>query len=252
LPRLVEPQDDESNAASGTSSPPPFQWEETFMSTPLIASTEPQFQTIDGLGIRNAESGGSYGRTVLLASPWQESIYAFAPTWAELAAHARLFAVDLPGFRPIGRSSGARVSAGDGRFLAQLVAKADLGTPHIVAPDVGTSAALFAAAEHPERFASVIVGTRGAAVSLKARRAIGVVGARPGRRQDRRMDSRAIVGATLDTIAGGYPTTSARTTSPATTATASSTPETGLEPVTRRALRRPRESRIWPHNARFA
>ena len=30
-----------------------------------------------------------------------------------------------------------------GEFLVQLIAEADLGTPHIVAPDVGTAAALF-------------------------------------------------------------------------------------------------------------
>jgi hypothetical protein len=28
-----------------------------------------------------------------------------------------------------------------GEFLAQLIAEADLGAPHIVAPDVGTTAA---------------------------------------------------------------------------------------------------------------
>jgi pimeloyl-ACP methyl ester carboxylesterase len=49
-----------------------------------------------------------------------------------------------------------------GEFLAQLAAETDIGVPHVVAPDVGTSAALFAAAAHPERFASVIVGTGGA------------------------------------------------------------------------------------------
>jgi hypothetical protein len=36
-----------------------------------------------------------------------------------------------------------------------------------VAPDVGTSAALFAAARHPGRIANVITGTGGAAVPLQ-------------------------------------------------------------------------------------
>jgi hypothetical protein len=31
----------------------------------------------------------------VLTSPWPESVYAFAPIWASLAEHARLFAVDL-------------------------------------------------------------------------------------------------------------------------------------------------------------
>ncbi len=54
-----------------------------------------------------------------------------------------------------------------GEFLAQLITEADLGGAHLVAPDVGTSAALFAAAAHPERLASVIVGTGGAAVPIQ-------------------------------------------------------------------------------------
>ena len=54
-----------------------------------------------------------------------------------------------------------------GEFLAQLIAEADLGAPHIVAPDVGTAAALFAAVAHPERIASAIVGTGGAGFPIQ-------------------------------------------------------------------------------------
>jgi pimeloyl-ACP methyl ester carboxylesterase len=54
-----------------------------------------------------------------------------------------------------------------GAFLVRLIAAADLGRPHIVAPDVGTSAALSAAAAHPERIAGVIAGSGGAAVPLE-------------------------------------------------------------------------------------
>jgi hypothetical protein len=55
------------------------------MSTPLTTSMEPQFRSIDGLKIRYADSGGSQESTVLLTSPWPESLYAFAPIWASLA-----------------------------------------------------------------------------------------------------------------------------------------------------------------------
>ena len=41
-------------------------------------SIEPEFRTIDGLKIRYAESGGSHQATLLLTSPWPESVYAFA------------------------------------------------------------------------------------------------------------------------------------------------------------------------------
>jgi pimeloyl-ACP methyl ester carboxylesterase len=130
-------------------------------------------------------------------------VYAFAPMWATLAEHARLFAVDLPGF-------GASESRDDlfspremGGFLARLVVEADLGTPHIFAPDVGTSAALFAAAAYPERIASVVVGTGGAAVPLQLGEPLKSWVLDPDLDEYRRMDPRLIVGAAIDTIAGG-------------------------------------------------
>ena len=68
------------------------------MPTSLNTSIQPQFRTIDGVNIRYADSGGEHARTLPLTSPWPESILAFTPMWATLAEHARLFAVDLPGF----------------------------------------------------------------------------------------------------------------------------------------------------------
>ena len=47
-------------------------------------------------------------------------------------------------------------------FLARLLVQADLGRPHIVAPDVGTATALFAAAAYPDGIAGVMVASGGA------------------------------------------------------------------------------------------
>src|SRR4029077_17049846 len=102
-----------------------------------------------------------------LTSPWPESIYAFAPMWETLAEHARLFAVDLPGFGASERRADLLTPRAMGEFLAGLIAEADLGRPHIVAPDVGTAAALFAAAAPPDRIASVVAGPGGASVPLE-------------------------------------------------------------------------------------
>jgi pimeloyl-ACP methyl ester carboxylesterase len=161
------------------------------------------FRTIDGLRIRYADSGGAHEPTLLLTSPWPESVYAFAPMWATLAEHARVFAVDLPGFGASERRDDLLSPRGMGGFLARLVAEADLGRPHIVAPDVGTSAALFAAAAHPERFASVTVGTGGAAVPLQLGEPLKSWVLDPDLDKYRRMDPRAIVNVAMDTIAGG-------------------------------------------------
>ena len=171
----------------------------------LAMSPQVEFRTVDGIRIRYADSGGSQEPTVLLTSPWPESVYAFAAMWDTLAEHARLFAIDLPGFGASERRDDLLSPRAMGGFLALLIAEADLGRPHIVAPDVGTSAALFAAAAHPDQFAGVIVGTGGAAVPLQLGEPLASWVLDPDLDKFRRMDPRAIVDAAVDTIAGGIP-----------------------------------------------
>ncbi len=173
---------------------------ETTATTPQVG-----FRTVDGVRIRYADSGGSQERTVLLTSPWPESLYAFTPMWTTLAEHTRLFAIDLPGFGASERRDDLLSPHAMGGFLARLIAEAELGTPHIVAPDVGTSAALFAAAAHPERIASVIVGTGGAAMPLQLGEPLLSWVTDPDLDKYRKTDARVFVGAAIDTIAGGVP-----------------------------------------------
>jgi len=90
-----------------------------------------------------------------------------------------------------------------GGFLAGLVAEVGLGRPHLVAPDVGTSAALFAAAGHPDRFASVIVGTGGAAVPLDLGEPLRSWVLDPDLDKYRRIDPHVVVQTAMDTIVGG-------------------------------------------------
>jgi pimeloyl-ACP methyl ester carboxylesterase len=172
------------------------------MNTSLTASIKPQFRMIDGIQIRYADSGGPH-EPVMLTSPWPESLYAFARMWNTLAEHARLFAVDLPGFGASERRDDLLSPRAMGGFLAQLVVEADLRRPHIVAPDVGTSAALFAAATHPELFAGLIVGTGGAAVPIQLGEPLRSWVLDPDLDKYRRMDPRAIVDTAVETMAGG-------------------------------------------------
>jgi pimeloyl-ACP methyl ester carboxylesterase len=173
----------------------------------MLTTTIPQvrFRTVDEVRIRYADTGGSEELAVLLTSPWPESLFAFAPIWNMLAQYARLFAIDLPGFGASERRDELMSPRAMGGFLAELIAEADLGKTHLVAPDVGTSAALFAAAAHPERIASVIVGTGGAAVPIELGEPLRSWVLDPDLDGYRRMDARAIVNAAVDTIAGGIP-----------------------------------------------
>jgi pimeloyl-ACP methyl ester carboxylesterase len=118
----------------------------------------PQFVTHEALNIRYAETRKSGAQTVLLLSPWPESLYAFAPIWPILAESYSVVAVDLPGF---GQSEGKpdlMSPRAMGNFVVGLVTKLGLERPHAVGPDVGTAALLFAAADHPDFFESIVVG----------------------------------------------------------------------------------------------
>jgi pimeloyl-ACP methyl ester carboxylesterase len=165
----------------------------------------PDFQTVAGARIRYADTGdGDRSRpTLVLTSPWPESIYAFAPAWETLASRARLVAIDLPGFGASETVDGLLSPRAMGGFLVELVAELDLGRVHLVAPDVGTSAALFAAAAAPERFAGLVVGTGGAAIPLDLGEPLRSWVLDPNLDKYRAIDSRLIVEAAMDTIDGG-------------------------------------------------
>jgi pimeloyl-ACP methyl ester carboxylesterase len=126
-----------------------------------------QFREIDGLKIRYAESRQPRDAQALLLSPWPESLYSFEPMWEQLAEHAQLVAIDLPGF---GHSEG-REDLFSSRAMAEFVLKAldafELDNPHTVGPDIGTSTLLFAAASQPTRLRSIVIGGGTAAVPLE-------------------------------------------------------------------------------------
>lgn len=115
--------------------------------------------TIDGLLVRYAHAPRPAAETLLLLSPWPESLMAFLPIWERLTASYDVLALDLPGF---GGSEGrANVIAPEamGDFIEKAVRHFGLVRPHAVGPDVGTSALLFAAANHPQAFASITIGS---------------------------------------------------------------------------------------------
>ena len=127
---------------------------------------ETQFRTIDGLSIRFAESEDRDDHALLL-SPWPESVLAFEPTWTRFCEHTHLVAVDLPGFGHSQRCDELLSPRAMGEFVIRIADAFGLEQPHVVGPDVGTSASLFAAASHPGRLRSLVVGSGGTAVPLQ-------------------------------------------------------------------------------------
>ena len=161
-----------------------------------------RFTTLEGTRIRYAVSDESAERVIVLTSPWPESVYAFAPIWPLLTPRFRLFAVDLPGFGGSERRDDLLSPEAMGEFLARLIEACGLGRPHVVGPDIGTSAALFLAASRPDLLSSVVVGSGAAAVPIRLCGPLEEWVMASDLDRFRAMDPRAIVGAAIDTIKG--------------------------------------------------
>jgi pimeloyl-ACP methyl ester carboxylesterase len=126
-----------------------------------------EYRTVDGLRIRYAESDSSASQYLVLTSPWPESLYAFDRMWPRLSGIARLLAIDLPGFGRSERRTDLLSPMAMSEFLIRVLDEWDITDPHLVCPDVGTPAALFAAARHPGRIRSLVVGSAGTAYPLE-------------------------------------------------------------------------------------
>ena len=162
-------------------------------------SMTPQFRTIDGLSIRFAESSRQDADALLL-SPWPESLFAFAPLWSRLAAHTHLVAVDLPGFGHSERRNSLLAPRAMGEFVLRAADAFGLECPHVIGPDVGTAAALFAAAAAPGRLRSLVVGSGGAAFPLQLGGRLRTWVEAPSLEAYRTADARQIVAVTLATF----------------------------------------------------
>jgi pimeloyl-ACP methyl ester carboxylesterase len=169
------------------------------VTTTLNQSIQTRFRTIDGLSIRFAESEERNDHALLL-SPWPESLYAFEPTWARLAEHTHLVAVDLPGFGHSERRRALLSPRAMGEFIIHLAGAFGLEKPHVVGPDIGTGAALFAAALYPGRLKSLVVGSGGVAFPLQLGGALKEWVEAPDLELYRNADPRQIVGNSLARI----------------------------------------------------
>ena len=178
----------------------------TTISKPTIRT---QFRTIDGLSIRFAESEDRDDHALLL-SPWPESLYAFEPTWDRMAERTHLVAIDLPGFGQSERRDALMAPRAMGEFIVRVADSFGLERPHVVGPDVGTSASLFAAALFPGRLRSVTIGTGGAVFPLQLDGVLKEWVEAPDLEPYRRIDGREVVKLATGTLERYRPSDAAR------------------------------------------
>jgi pimeloyl-ACP methyl ester carboxylesterase len=160
----------------------------------------PGQRTADGLVIRYAEAGAAGDETILLLNPWPESLFAWDTIWTRLAETARLVAIDLPGFGQSERRAELLSPRAMGTFLLRLIDEWELGHPHLVGPDVGTGAVLFALSDDLDRFPSAVVGSGGASSPLEVAGALKELIEAPDLTGFQGVDGRDIVAGALEGI----------------------------------------------------
>jgi pimeloyl-ACP methyl ester carboxylesterase len=166
------------------------------MSSPVKSAIRIQYRTIDGLQIRFAESEQKDDHALLL-SPWPESLFAYDQMWDRLGEHSHLVAVDLPGFGHSERRDSLLAPRAMGEFVVKLADEFGLEHPDTVGPDIGTGALLFAAADNPGRFRSIVLGSGGASFPLELGGILNDWVAAPDTEGMRGIDSRIIVNGAL-------------------------------------------------------
>jgi pimeloyl-ACP methyl ester carboxylesterase len=165
-----------------------------------MTQMNPRERTADGLVIRYAEADAARDETVLLLNPWPESLFAWDTIWTRLAETARLVAIDLPGFGQSERRAELLSPRAMGTFLLRLIDEWELGHPHLVGPDVGTGAVLFALSEDLDRFPSAVVGSGGASFPLEVSGALKELIEAPDLTGFQGVDGRDIVAGALEGI----------------------------------------------------
>lgn len=135
---------------------------------------------IDGLKIRYAKGGTADGIPVLLTAPWPESIYSFHRLLPVLGKEHPYIAVDLPGYGHSDSRPDVMSPEAMGNFVIALMKHFELTRAHIVAPDVGTLAFLFAASKRPDLFESLVIGGGAVRVDLAAGQLKAIINSPPG------------------------------------------------------------------------
>jgi pimeloyl-ACP methyl ester carboxylesterase len=160
----------------------------------------PKRTTLEGLSIRYARGENRSGESILLCSPWPESIFAFLPIWQTLDRDFSLIAVDLPGFGGSEGRAELMSPRAMGEFIVRCAEEFDLDHPHVIAPGVSTSVVLFAAANYLRNFRSLVVGGGASTYPLRAVDALKAIIEAPSIEPYKALDSTAVVVASVSQI----------------------------------------------------
>jgi pimeloyl-ACP methyl ester carboxylesterase len=171
------------------------------MADQTAAEIATYFRVCGGARVRYADTKEDSGTVILMLAPWPETIWAFRRIWSQVTTVGRVVAVDMPGFGHSDQPEELIAPDAMGNFLARLIEEWDLGAPHVVGPDVGTAAALFLAAQSPEKVTSLSIGGGAVAFPVEAGGALQAVIEAPSLDDVRQLDARANIGAAVELAA---------------------------------------------------
>ena len=120
---------------------------------------DPAFREADGVKIRFAEAGQGASETVVLTSPWPESLLAFRKVWDRLAEQFHLLAIDLPGFGQSdmpGRGDFAYTFDNIANVIERFTEVIGFDRFALYVFDYGAPTGFRLALKHPERIAAII------------------------------------------------------------------------------------------------
>ena len=160
----------------------------------------PRQSKADGLMIRYADSEGAGTRRSCSSIPGPRASSRGRRSGRAWPRPPDLVAIDLPGFGQSERRAELLSPRAMGRFLLRLIDEWEMGHPHVVGPDVGTGAVLFAASEDLDRFPSAVVGSGGASFPLEVTGALKEIIEAPDLSGFQGIDGRDIVAGALEGI----------------------------------------------------
>jgi len=117
-----------------------------------------QYADIGDVRIRFAHSPAPDKPTLVILSPFPQSILAYAPLWAAFAERYDLYAFDMPGF---GRSEGGvkfMTFKAQGDYLKLFLEHFGIVGAHLLGPDVGMPAILYYVGSHENTVKTIIFG----------------------------------------------------------------------------------------------
>jgi pimeloyl-ACP methyl ester carboxylesterase len=132
-----------------------------YPSSPTFQKLAPMpldYTVINGVGIRYAHSPAVNKPTLVMLSPFPQSILAYAPIWEILAKSFNLYAYDMPGFG--GSEGGFEYMSfkAQGDFVKAFLEHFQIESPHLLGPDVGMPALLHYVGTHENTVKSLLVG----------------------------------------------------------------------------------------------